>query len=309
MNSKQSHTLYFYQGDHLHTNFQGSQGRTIFRTAEQALAEIQPHQQSNPKFLAIDAQGSVIHAQAENHAQAFTYTAYGHDPVGMEAMSVLRFNGEYREPLTQSYLLGNGYRAYSAVMMRFRGPDNLSPFDEGGLNAYAYCNGDPVNLADPSGHSPLSSFFKGIGNILHLRKKGTSPSTATLSPPSARGLDQPAGSASLAHSGARTSGPVPRLPEYSKELPKGHRSGKKAKNLLIEEINELEQAAHKRQIAGNRVLLFGGGKHLVNGKAVPEKFRRQANQLHESARALTAEAQTIRVSPDVSPPPRYEHSR
>ncbi|MEE4636302.1 RHS repeat-associated core domain-containing protein [Pseudomonas alliivorans] len=38
--------------------------------------------------------------------------------------------------------------------MRFNQPDNLSPFGRGGLNAYAYCLGDPVNRGDPSGHSP-----------------------------------------------------------------------------------------------------------------------------------------------------------
>lgn len=31
-------------------------------------------------------------------------------------------------------------------------PDTLSPFSEGGLNAYVYCEGDPVNHLDPSGH-------------------------------------------------------------------------------------------------------------------------------------------------------------
>ncbi|KPZ22499.1 RHS repeat-associated core domain-containing protein, partial [Pseudomonas syringae group genomosp. 3] len=34
-------------------------------------------------------------------------------------------------------------------------PDSLSPFGKGGLNAYAYCAGDPVNRSDPSGHGFL----------------------------------------------------------------------------------------------------------------------------------------------------------
>lgn len=44
------------------------------------------------------------------------------------------------------------YQAYSPVLMRFHSPDNMSPFDKGGLNAYAYCAGDPVNFNDPAGH-------------------------------------------------------------------------------------------------------------------------------------------------------------
>jgi hypothetical protein len=37
--------------------------------------------------------------------------------------------------------------------MRFNSPDSLSPFGEGGLNAYAYCIGDPINRRDPTGHA------------------------------------------------------------------------------------------------------------------------------------------------------------
>lgn len=63
------------------------------------------------------------------------------------------FNGQLPDPLTGHYLLGHGYRAYNPVLMRFNSPDNLSPFAEGGVNAYAYCRGDPVNHSDPSGHA------------------------------------------------------------------------------------------------------------------------------------------------------------
>lgn len=65
---------------------------------------------------------------------------------------LLGFNGQPRDPLTGHYLLGNGYRAFNPVLMRFNSPDNASPFGKGGLNAYAYCLGDPVNMHDPTGH-------------------------------------------------------------------------------------------------------------------------------------------------------------
>ncbi|WP_148251451.1 RHS repeat-associated core domain-containing protein [Raoultella terrigena] len=62
------------------------------------------------------------------------------------------FNGERTDPVSGTYHLGNGYRAYNPVLMRFNCPDSLSPFGAGGINPYAYCAGDPVNHTDPSGH-------------------------------------------------------------------------------------------------------------------------------------------------------------
>lgn len=61
-------------------------------------------------------------------------------------------NGERIDPVSNNLHPGAGYRAYDPVLMRFRAPDTSSPFDAGGINTYAWCQGDPVNLADPSGH-------------------------------------------------------------------------------------------------------------------------------------------------------------
>lgn len=82
------------------------------------------------------------------------YTAYGHDGCNQYA-SVLRFSGQRKESATGHYLLGNGYRAFNSVLMRFLSPDSWSPMGAGGLNCYAYCAGDPVNNTDPSGHFKL----------------------------------------------------------------------------------------------------------------------------------------------------------
>ncbi|WP_368975469.1 RHS repeat-associated core domain-containing protein [Pseudomonas putida] len=66
--------------------------------------------------------------------------------------AVLGFNGQARDPVTHSDLLGNGKRVFSPSLMRFNSPDNFSPFGLGGINAFAYCGGDPVNFADPTGN-------------------------------------------------------------------------------------------------------------------------------------------------------------
>jgi RHS repeat-associated protein len=53
--------------------------------------------------------------------------------------------------MTGVYHLGNGHRSYDPGLRRFLSPDRLSPFGAGGFNAYAYCQGDPVNYRDPTG--------------------------------------------------------------------------------------------------------------------------------------------------------------
>lgn len=88
------------------------------------------------------------------------YTVYGF--TGADK-SRIGFNGEYRDTVSGFYPLGNGHRAFSPVLMRFLSPDDYSPFLEGGLNAYAYCLGDPVNLIDPKGSN---GFFKGVAKTL-----------------------------------------------------------------------------------------------------------------------------------------------
>jgi RHS repeat-associated protein len=67
------------------------------------------------------------------------------------------FSGESSEEALSFYLLGG--RAYCPSIRRFAAPDALSPFDDGGLNRYAYCSCDPVNRIDPSG----GSFWEWLG--------------------------------------------------------------------------------------------------------------------------------------------------
>lgn len=84
------------------------------------------------------------------------YTPYGYQPAA-ERAALLGFTGQCREPVTGGYLLGRGHRLYSPELMRFTSPDNLSPFGRGGINAFSYCAGDPVNRFDPTGRAWSSS--------------------------------------------------------------------------------------------------------------------------------------------------------
>ncbi|GAB7527732.1 hypothetical protein PS3A_01370 [Pseudomonas sp. 3A(2025)] len=140
----------FYQKTRLSVEIQGAVCRSVFQFEDQLMAE---HRLSGSTgrsdLLGTDGQRSVLHTQGSQGQQSIVYSAYGHST---PADALPGFNGERRDPLTGHYLLGNGYRAYNPVLLRFNQPDNLSPFGRGGLNAYAYCQGDPVNRRDPSGH-------------------------------------------------------------------------------------------------------------------------------------------------------------
>jgi RHS repeat-associated protein len=111
----------------------------------------QPTLLASTSLLACDRANTVMH-----RATSATSTAYAHTPFGQHSPATRDdprpgFNGQHLER-NGSYLLGNGYRAYNPRLERFSTPDNLSPFGAGGLNAYMYCAGDPVNRRDPSGH-------------------------------------------------------------------------------------------------------------------------------------------------------------
>lgn len=69
----------------------------------------------------------------------------------------LAYCGQMREPGTGTYHLGNGHRVFNPRLMRFCSSDRLSPFGKGGINTYAYCQGDPVNYHDRDGRAPTVS--------------------------------------------------------------------------------------------------------------------------------------------------------
>ncbi|WP_230388539.1 RHS repeat-associated core domain-containing protein [Pseudomonas putida] len=96
------------------------------------------------------------------------YTVYGFSEGG--GGGLLKFKGEYLDVACGSYFLGNGYRMYSSLLMRFYSADSLSPFGAGGYNAYAFVSGDPVNYGDPSGHvraQPKIYNYRGKGKTIN----------------------------------------------------------------------------------------------------------------------------------------------
>jgi RHS repeat-associated protein len=161
----QANTQRFYLKERLTCEIQGAIKRSIFQHDDQLLAQQQCQDGAvETTLLATDLQRSVLHLLDATGPHPLVYTPYGHLPSTSGLLSLLGFNGERPDPVTGHYLLGNGYRAFNPVLMRFNSPDSLSPFGEGGLNPYAYCVGDPVNRSDPSGHTWLwlKSILRGL---------------------------------------------------------------------------------------------------------------------------------------------------
>ncbi|WP_248914204.1 RHS repeat-associated core domain-containing protein [Pseudomonas moorei] len=178
----------FYCKSRLTTEIQGALRQTLFQQGDWILAQqTQQGIEHDTALLATDLQRSVLNTLKTNQAQPIAYAPYGHRRFISGWLSLMGFNGERPDPLTGHYLLGNGYRAFNPVLMRFNSPDSLSPFGKGGLNAYAYCFGDPINWIDPTGKTPLTMNLnikmanKTLSWLSRARTKLNAPTLATPS--------------------------------------------------------------------------------------------------------------------------------
>lgn len=147
----------FYCKSRLATKIHGAVHYSIVQHDDQLLARQQSENGAiNTALLATDRQRSVLCTlDGTQPLQRVAYSPYGYRPPLNALNNLPGFNGEHPDPVTGCYLLGNGYRAFNSVLMRFSGSDSLSPFEKGGLSSYAYCQADPTNSIDPSGRFPV----------------------------------------------------------------------------------------------------------------------------------------------------------
>ena len=95
----------------------------------------------------------------------YLYDAWGNCTISSETTNYavananpIRYRGYYYDDDTGLYYCNARY--YSPKWRRFISPDDtayLNPKSVNGLNLYCYCNNDPVNYADPSGHFLIST--------------------------------------------------------------------------------------------------------------------------------------------------------
>lgn len=166
----------FYKGDALCSEVDGRQRRSLLACGGQVLAE----QQGDSTVLFVtDGQGTALKRVSAEDESVLSHAPYGHRAITGGLGGLLGFQGERLDPATGCYLLGKGYRPYNPQLMRFHSPDSWSPFGGGGLNAYAYCQGDPINFKDPSGHISVWGWVK-IGVTALLAAAAVALTVVTL---------------------------------------------------------------------------------------------------------------------------------
>ena len=171
----------FYNQSRMTTELDGTQSHSVFQQDGQLLAQRRRDRTNDEcSLLGTDLQQSILHIVSADKRHVIAYNPYGHRPVENGLISLLGFNGERADPVTGHYLLGNGYRAFNPVLMRFNSPDSWSPFGRGGINSYGYCGGEPINRVDRNGHffglgslikKPKFAMLKRLGRVIGLKVK------------------------------------------------------------------------------------------------------------------------------------------
>lgn len=186
---------YFYHGDTL-ALIAGSKSTRLMHNRPQ-VAQLTYGADAATTLLQIDNDNSVLGPVSTGKPR--TFAPYGHqsDATG-ELLS--GFNGEPLDLLLMGYHLGQGKRFYSPQRRSFFSPDPMSPFGGGGINAYTYCGGDPVNNEDPTGlvslprlssrrnGAPSASYRQPTAGTDLARSPGLSSRRNSEDPPPSYGL-------------------------------------------------------------------------------------------------------------------------
>ena len=164
----------------------------------------------NKYYFLLNLQGDVVQLRAQNNSliAEYIYSAYGEilsikdangnditDSNHIANVNPIRYRGYYYDTETGFYYLKSRY--YDPNTGRFLSPD--SQFNGGllGYNLYAYCENNPVGMADPDGHVPqwMKDAANWVNNsIIQPVANFFSPSTNTISGQFQEGIWQGSGS-------------------------------------------------------------------------------------------------------------------
>ncbi len=144
----------YYMGSKVGQEVDGSEITNFICHGDVPVAEITD---GISKIYGTDQKFSVVTVTDD---KSTTNTIYG--PFGTSADNTTRtgYNGELKDTKDPDmYPLGNGTRSYFPGIPGFLAQDSFSPFLGGGFNPYMYCNGNPINASDPTGHFSFSNIF------------------------------------------------------------------------------------------------------------------------------------------------------
>jgi len=115
--------------------------------------------QNNTAYFLFNGHGDVVQTvdEAGTLQNQYDYDIWGNPTLTVETSSnAIRYSGEYMDSETGLYYLRARY--YDPYTGRFTSEDSYWGEDENplSLNLYTYCENDPVNFTDPSGHSLVS---------------------------------------------------------------------------------------------------------------------------------------------------------
>lgn len=157
---------HFYQVDRL-TTLLGAHSLSLLGGDQYLLAQLRYTADVTKSVLLASGEGrTVLGVSLIDRRAEFSYMPYGFHNHQPDLQDLPAYRGELPDRLLPGYSLGAGYRMFNTRLMRFHSADSLSPFGAGGINAYVFALGDPVNLFDPSGHMPKKVSFQ-------LAKKAT----------------------------------------------------------------------------------------------------------------------------------------
>ncbi|MFD9823549.1 RHS repeat-associated core domain-containing protein [Streptomyces violascens] len=155
------HTSTFsYRGQTLAALTENNQTARLLHLGDTPVAQTRPTDSPPTRLLTTDTTHTIRLAASGTRQDTYAPTPYGQNPP--HPTNILGYTGQYTDPITGCYHLGNGTRTYNPVLARFTTPDTLSPFGAGGINPYTYCLGDPINRIDPTGHLSWMAWL-GIG--------------------------------------------------------------------------------------------------------------------------------------------------